>query len=45
MYPICPVGRVAILFEEFCIMVAQVSGLSSVQTSVKLNVVRNLVEK
>ena len=30
---------------EFCKIVTQVSGLSSVKTSKKLNVVQNLVEK
>ena len=39
----CPVGSVATWFvKEFCI---QVSGLSSVKILMKLNVVRNLVEK
>ena len=41
----CPVGNVAIWFVENCIIVAQVSGLSYVKTSIKLNVVQNLVEK
>ena len=45
MYPICPVGSVGTWFVEFCIIVAQVSVLSSVKISIKLNVVRNLVEK
>ena len=40
-----PVGRVAKLFVEFCIMVAQESGLSFVKISMKSNVVRIFVEK
>ena len=40
----CPVGSVAMWFVEFCMIVAQVSGLSSVKTSIKLKVVRNLDE-
>ena len=41
----CPVGRVAMWLVEFCILVAQVSGLSSAKTSIKLKVVRILDEK
>ena len=36
IYPMCPVGRVAIWFVEFCIRVAQVSGLSSVKNLYKV---------
>ena len=35
-YSKCPVGIVAKWFVEFCIIVAQMSGLSSVRTSVVL---------
>ena len=45
MYPICPVGSVATCFEVFWMIVAQISGLSSVNTSIKLKFVRNLVAK
>ena len=41
----CPVGSVAKWFVDFCIITAQVTGLSSVKTSIKLNVVQNLMEK
>ena len=40
-----PVGNVAIWFVEFCIIVAQVSGLSIAKTFEKLKVVQKLVEK
>ena len=45
MYPICPVGRVATCLEVFRMMVAHMSGLLSVNTSIKLKFVRNLVAK
>ena len=41
----CPIGSVAKWFVEFCIIVAKVFGLSSVQTPIKLKVVQNLVKK
>ena len=40
----CPVGSVAKWFVVFWITVAQMSGLSSVNTSIKLIVVRNFEE-
>ena len=45
IYPMCPVGTVSTWLEEFNMIVAQVSGLSYVKTSMKLNVVQSLVEK
>ena len=45
MYPICPVGSVATCFEVFWMIVAQISGLSSGNTSIKLKFVQNLVTK
>ena len=40
-----PGGGVATSFVEFCIILAQVPGLSFVKVSMKLNVVRNFEEK
>ena len=45
IYPLCSVGSIAAGFVEFCVIVTQLSGLSSVKTSMKMNVVRPLVEK
>ena len=44
-YPIVPGGKVAMSFVVFCRIVAQVYGLSLVNASIKLNVVRNMTEK
>ena len=40
MHPICPVGRVATCLEVFWMMVAHMSGLLSVNTSIKLKFVQ-----
>ena len=45
MYPICPVCNVATFLEVFWIIVAHMSGLLSVNTSMKSKFVRNLVAK
>ena len=45
MYPICPVGKVATCLKVFWIIVAHMSGLLSVNTSIKLKFVQNLVAK
>ena len=45
IYPICPVGSVATCFDVFWMIVAQMSGLSSVNTSIQMKFVRNLVAK
>ena len=41
----CPVGSVGTWFVEVWIIVAQLSGSSSVKSSIKVNVVQNLVKK
>ena len=45
IYPICPVGNVATCLEVFWIIVAQMSVFLSVNTSMKLKFVQNLVAK
>ena len=40
-----PVGREGTRFVDFCIIVADVSGLAFVKVPMKLNVVGNFVEK